>query len=276
MRPARVPVITAVLLIATAPAALAAPDSLASPGALARAGGMIRNFASDAWYIASAPARSKRAGILFPLAAAGATAALYSLDEDISSAVKRNEDVPLVDAAVYAGEGLEGIGYPGRTFPYYIGGTLIGAAFRIEPVQRAGLDILETQLLSGSIRNVLSMVIGRRRPHEGFGSHRFEWNGGTSFPSGHTSSAFQLAAILSHHADWTPLTVALYTAAGTVAIQRLDSDSHWASDVFLSAVEGTLTARTVVRRNEERRGTARAARVGVVSGGRSVALRVTF
>ena len=41
--------------------------------------------------------------------------------------------------------------------------------------------------------------------------------------------------------------------AGVMAVQRVDSGNHWASDCFIPAVTGTLTARTVIHRNAERR-----------------------
>jgi len=65
---------------------------------------------------------------------------------------------------------------------------------------------------------------------------------------------FEIATVLSHHARRWPVTIATYALATTVAIQRVDSGNHWASDCFIPAVTGSLTAHTVILRNQERRG----------------------
>jgi len=52
------------------------------------------------------------------------------------------------------------------------------------------------------------------------------------------------------------VTVVLYGLATTGGLQRIHALQHWPSDVFLSALSGTLIARTVVRRHEERARTA--------------------
>jgi membrane-associated phospholipid phosphatase len=97
------------------------------------------------------------------------------------------------------------------------------------------------------------LLVGRSRPADGLGARHFEFNEGVSFPSGHTSVVFELATILSHHVDHPAFTVVAYGLATTVALQRIDSGSHWASDVFVAAAYGTAVARTVVRRHEERK-----------------------
>ena len=74
----------------------------------------------------------------------------------------------------------------------------------------------------------------------------------SSFPSGHTSIYFETETILSHHARSRWVAVPLYALAVTGATQRVQARAHWPSDVFIPAVTGTLIARTVVRRTEER------------------------
>jgi hypothetical protein len=219
--------------------------------------------------------RIGRAGLVKPLVIFGVAGVLYAYDEEITRGFHRSSENEVYDGIVTVGEWVEGTGYPRRTFPYYVGGTVLGYAFQSEPVKQAGLEIIESQWLSGGIRNLASLLIGRRREHEGRGSRFFEFDGGTSFPSGHTSTDFQLAAILSRHIDWMPASLLLYGVAGAAAVQRVDSRSHWPSDVWLSAVEGTLTARVVMRRNAERRGTG-SATFALVPDPRGVALRVRF
>jgi membrane-associated phospholipid phosphatase len=76
---------------------------------------------------------------------------------------------------------------------------------------------------------------------------------GTSFPSGHSAVAFEIAHVLSHHIDRRPASIALYGLAATMAFQRTDSNSHWASDAFLGSSWGYFVAKSVVAAEESRR-----------------------
>lgn len=268
--------LAAAAVVAAVPPARGAPpgDSLATGGAhrdaFARAGRLASHFAADVGFVVTAPARLRGTGTLQLAGVATITALLYASDAEISRGFHRSEGNPVYDAAMDVGAALDPIGYTARTVPYYLAGAAVGAAFGIEPLERAGLDILESHLLSGGIRHSAKLLIGRRRPHEGRGPRVFEPNGGTSFPSGHTSAAFQLATVVSHHVGSVPARIALFGLAGAVAFERVGSDSHWPSDVFVSGIEGALVARTVVRRNEERRAAEAAATFVLLPGDRGV------
>jgi membrane-associated phospholipid phosphatase len=75
-----------------------------------------------------------------------------------------------------------------------------------------------------------------------------------SFPSGHTTVAFAVAAAgaeeLAVHwpAHARLASVGLYGVAAGVAFARVYDDKHWASDVVAGAALGTLVSRAVVRR----------------------------
>ncbi|MEJ2495343.1 MAG: phosphatase PAP2 family protein, partial [Ignavibacteriaceae bacterium] len=72
-----------------------------------------------------------------------------------------------------------------------------------------------------------------------------------SFPSGHTSTAFTIATVLSQRIDNTYATIALYSFAGLTAVQRIYADKHWFSDVVLGAALGTAVGIKVVKLNSE-------------------------
>jgi len=123
-----------------------------------------------------------------------------------------------------------------------------------------GLHVTEAIGAAGATTLVLKMLVGRARPYVGahdphaFGQgrlidfdSRYE-----SFPSGHATLAFAMAAgataEISEHwpgKQWVvgPL---LYGVAASVAFARMYDDKHWASDVTAGAVVGTLVGDRVV------------------------------
>ena len=127
-----------------------------------------------------------------------------------------------------------------------------GYAFNIRVLRTISTQILESHMLAGGLRNVGKYLVGREHPYEHHGPYVFRMGHGTSFPSGHTSVVFELATIASMNANFWPVTVAAYGAATTVAIQRVQSGNHWASDVLIAAAYGTFVSHTVVKLHRAR------------------------
>src|SRR5207248_3135936 len=68
-----------------------------------------------------------------------------------------------------------------------------------------------------------------------------------SFPSGNTSRAFALAAVVAAHTRQPVLRVTAYGAAAAVGIAQVVADRHFASDVVGGVVLGIWVGRGVVR-----------------------------
>lgn len=139
-------------------------------------------------------------------------------------------------------------------------GTLLVVAFGMVIVRpscrRLTIAILLGCLLCGAAIDLVKPLIGRHRPTEGArptdASWAAAWRMGagwnSSFPSGHTASAFCFARGLSHAFPvLRPLT--LFAAGGT-AVSRVAEKRHYLSDVvaaaFLGWLVGTLLLRYVV------------------------------
>ena len=232
-------------------------------------------FAGDLGYVVSAPLRLNRVGAMQTALVLGATGVIYAMDEEILARLQRG-DSDAYDAVADAGDALEPAGFMPNSLIFWSGSALVSGLAGWEGLETASLQIIESHLIGGGIRNVSEILIGRRRPHEGEGSESFEFNGGTSFPSGHTAVMFETATVLSHHARRLPVTLLCYGAAGLVGVQRIESESHWPSDVFLTAVMSTVIAQTVVRRWEAREAKAEGVRVGFAPYGAGAALTVRF
>lgn len=159
-----------------------------------------------------------------------------------------------------ASTGVEAIASPGA---YVIGGSLyaVGRIGGYDRVADLGLHGTEAVLFAQGVTFMLKGTVGRGRPfltsgkdpddfHLGKGFSSADW---TSFPSGHTSTAFAAAAAVTNettrwwpHSTWIvgPL---MYGGATAVGLSRMYHNKHWASDVALGAAIGTFSGRKVVQ-----------------------------
>ena len=82
-----------------------------------------------------------------------------------------------------------------------------------------------------------------------FDSHKSVTGANTSFPSGHTVSAFAVAAVFAHRYRrhrWVPWVA--YGAAAAVGFSRVTLQSHFPSDMFLGAALGYSISKFAVLR----------------------------
>jgi len=100
-------------------------------------------------------------------------------------------------------------------------------------------DAMHAFLINAGYTALLKTVIHRERPNG---------EDNLSFPSGHASNAFTLAAVVERHYGWKAGLPA-YTLASLVAVSRLQRNKHYLSDVMAGATLGYIVGRTVVRVN---------------------------
>ncbi|OGS50478.1 MAG: hypothetical protein A3J79_11170 [Elusimicrobia bacterium RIFOXYB2_FULL_62_6] len=213
---------------------------------------IIKNAWNDAGYLASSPARITRSSAYYVLGGLGAGALLYSLDGQIRRAAAKNRTEGLDDLSPTA----EKLGNGG--YDLALAGALAGAGclFRDEKLRDTSLLAVESFLAANAVGSVVKYAAGRSRPYAGNGKRTFKpfifKSYSTSFPSGHTVSAFAVASVYAAGYDNFWAGAAAYGAASVLALQRIYSDKHWASDVFAGAVLGTAAGRAVTARSKER------------------------
>ena len=113
------------------------------------------------------------------------------------------------------------------------------------------IDGVVSSFIAGVIISpILKYSVGRVRPNTTAQTFQFKpFSRNQSFPSGHTTQAFAVAAVIAEHYDqWWAQTLA-YGAAGLVGVARIEQNTHFASDVVAGAILSTVVARAVVRRN---------------------------
>ena len=229
------------------------PEAYESPSLMDRAKKGTANFLSDTWHVVSFPARLNGPSALGTAAFVGATVVLFQYDQDIFDATQRNQnEQPFKNLMDFADKYVE-IGFMPNAIKVEAGVAVIGYVVKYEPLKQIPVELIESHLIAGGLRNILKPIVGRAHPYEDLGPHHFEFNNGTSFPSGHTSVLFEIATIVSEHAHAWPVTGALFGLATLGAVQRVESKNHWPTDVFVPMVTGTAIAHTIVRRNAERR-----------------------
>lgn len=128
--------------------------------------------------------------------------------------------------------------------PVALGPLAIGVLSGNDDLIRAGGRIAMSLATAGVVTNVLKLAVGRTRPSQTDNAYEFApFSGGASWPSGHTSAAFAMAASVGDEIGSTPVSIALYTAAGLTGWSRINDNRHWFSDVLAGAVIGVASAK---------------------------------
>ena len=116
---------------------------------------------------------------------------------------------------------------------------------------RAGRDGLVAVGVASLLATTANITVGRAHPEANRGTDYFAPfqapSQNNSFPSGNTSRAFALAAVVAAHTRQPVLRVTAYGAAAAVGIAQVVADRHFASDVVGGVVLGIWVGRGVVR-----------------------------
>jgi len=211
-------------------------------------GDPVSNAVKDIGYIQDAPARLSDAPASYLAGGLlGAGALIYSFDGQIRHIAHKNKTASLDDLSGPA-EKIGNGGYELAMLGVFAGA---GYVFKNDGLKDTALLAAESFLAANAIGTVVKYSVGRSRPYGEDGKSAFKpfafKTVRTSFPSGHTTSAFAVASVFAARYDPAWVGIAAYGAASLTAFQRVYADKHWASDVFTGAVLGTVTGRAVVR-----------------------------
>jgi membrane-associated phospholipid phosphatase len=187
------------------------------------------------------------------------TVAMFPLDRQIASNLQ-NPGTQANRFLKNASTGAEAIASPGA---YFIGGTLyvVGRLTHADRVADLGWHGTEAVLVADGVTWIIKGVAGRARPFLSNETDPTDWvatkgftsGDWSSFPSGHTSTAFAAAAAVTNETTrWWPRSEwivgpVMYAGATAVGLSRMYHNKHWASDVVLGAAIGTFSGRKVVQ-----------------------------
>ncbi|HEX9637074.1 MAG TPA: phosphatase PAP2 family protein [Acidobacteriota bacterium] len=101
-------------------------------------------------------------------------------------------------------------------------------------------DLMQGYVITTALTAGLKHAIGRERPNH---------EDSLSFPSGHASTAFTYATVLSHYYG-LDAAIPAYAMAGFIGFSRVEKNAHNLSDVVAGMALGYIVGRTVVHRDE--------------------------
>jgi PAP2 superfamily len=102
------------------------------------------------------------------------------------------------------------------------------------------------------VTGALKLVSQRQRPDKDHASGEF-FDGGSSFPSGHATTAWALATVIGQeYGKGRPIVrIALYGVATAVSVSRYTGTSHFLSDVIVGSAIGYGIGRYVYRKRHD-------------------------
>jgi membrane-associated phospholipid phosphatase len=159
------------------------------------------------------------------------TAVGSAFDEQVrDSLASEGDDVTATLSTLFGG--LEGVALVASVFT-------LGRLADEPRLRAATYDVAVAAGVSVTYTFALKYAVGRERPNG---------ENNQSFPSGHTSNAFAMAAALDGHYG-KKVTIPAYALAAAVGYARLRDGVHWLSDVLAGAALGYIAGRTTVRVN---------------------------
>jgi membrane-associated phospholipid phosphatase len=129
---------------------------------------------------------------------------------------------------------------------------LVGRAGHDDRARETGLLGAEALVDSTIVVTTLKEITQRSRPLSGKSRSDF-FDGGSSFPSGHSVAAWSLAAVIASEYHDRPLVqFAAYGIAGAVSLSRFTGQKHYLSDVLVGSAMGYGIGRYVYRAHHRR------------------------
>ncbi|MBN2669288.1 MAG: phosphatase PAP2 family protein [Bacteroidales bacterium] len=215
-------------------------------------GSYFLSYFKDAKDIAIAPIKWDKKEWLIAGGVVGATLLANQYDKQIQNYFQNRQTVLGQNISAH---GFEPWGSGLYTFPTLGLFYLQGAIFKNQDSKKVALLGVKAYVLSGIFVQIPKYLINRHRPYNDNPSIPNQFDGPNapfykSFPSGHTTSAFAVAAVIASEyrsTIWVP--IVSYTLASFMGLSRIYDNKHWASDVLFGAAFGWAIGKLVYHSN---------------------------
>jgi hypothetical protein len=232
-----------------------------------------RRYASDSVALVKAPADWNKAEWERLGGCALLVGGLMFFDKDVDRAAQKQRS-PFTDRLAGVTAGL------GDQYGFHVSGALLiaGVLFNHENIRESGRDAIEAGVLAYVLDTLVKRAVGRERPSESNGRTVFvPGSRHDSFPSGHATEAFAVASVISARSKSWIIPVIAYSAATIVAIDRVNTRDHFASDVLAGAFLGSAVGHFIVNRHgEKEKGVLSKAHLQVVPIRHGLAARIVY
>ncbi|MCI0371482.1 MAG: phosphatase PAP2 family protein [candidate division NC10 bacterium] len=230
----------------------APPRDTPAPDAATR---VVEAIVTDGFYLLTAPLRLDRETAVLAGGLALGLTGLFLADREIRERVQASTGPTgrdVADGLTTAGNGVVVLGVTASLLAL---GLIQEQATGETHLRDASLVAMEASIFTALLTSGLKRLTGRAPPDAEQGAHHFDpFTRDESFPSGHASGVFAVAAVFADRYE-DPVPILAYGAAGLVAASRVVLDRHWASDVVVGSALGIVVGRSLSRRHaEERRG----------------------
>lgn len=217
---------------------------------------LLKTVSGDFLHVFSSPFKiSKKGGIQLAALSAITTLFIAELDGRIDEEFGREGD----HLALQPADGLAEIGdvydrvstplfFAGLTGVMFTGGFAFKDQKLLETTRLMVESFVITQIFTISIKG----IVGRARPFTNRGASDFNFfkfsssDDFRSMPSGHTSAIFSMMSVIAKQYPQWWVKLPAYTLATSVALQRMDSRSHWGADVIIGATLGYWVGNSLV------------------------------
>jgi membrane-associated phospholipid phosphatase len=200
---------------------------------------LTRNILIDQKEIWTSPFHMSKHNAAWWLLFGGAAAALIASDHKIEN------ELPTHGSLVTTSTRISQAGAPYTVIPVIAGLYIVGALTDNPKARETSMLGTEAALDSLIIVEGLKLATRRSRPLEHEGQF---FDGGASFPSGHTVVVWAVASVVASEYNKTIFVpIAAYSLASLVSVSRITARQHFASDVIIGAGIGWFTGRYVFK-----------------------------
>jgi PAP2 superfamily len=192
----------------------------------------FKNILSDQKAIWTAPFHLERSDAKWVVPAGVGLMALITTDRITGDEIfEANRQVKASRGISYAGS-VYGLGAVAGAF-YLVGRK--NNDYRARETGLLSAEALVNSMIAGA---ALKGITQRARPMDGHERSEF-FDGGSSFPSGHSTQAWAVATVIAHeYKDRPAVQIAAYGIASAVSVARFTGHKHYISDVLAGSALG--------------------------------------
>ena len=204
----------------------------ASPRASSLEKDFFKNILDDQKAIWTAPLHVERSDAKWIVPGSIGLMALFTTDRITGDEIAEADGQVGVSRAISHAGSVYTLGAVAGTF------YLLGREKNNARARETGLLSAEALIDSLIVGSALKGITQRARPMEGRERSEF-FDGGNSFPSGHSTQAWAVATIVaSEYKDHRSVQIAAFASAGAVSFARVAEHKHYLSDVIAGSALG--------------------------------------